>query len=62
VPWYGSNLRTRRGSPTASDDATATQARRHALALLLPGLLLAVVAIMMLEQSLRWAMTAVGWP
>ena len=57
--WYGSRLRTPRDSndaPGAGD--AARQASRRAVVFILPALLLSIVAIMMLEQSLRWAATA----
>ena len=57
--WYGSRLRTPRDSndaPGAGD--AARQASRRAVVFILPALLLSIVAVMMLEQSLRWAATA----
>jgi hypothetical protein len=58
--WYGSALRNKPAStePLAGD--AATQAHRRAVAFVLPGLLLAVVAFMMLEQSLRWMATSLA--
>ncbi len=57
--WYGSRLRTHRhsnGAPGAGD--AAALASRRAVVFILPALLLSVVAVMMIEQSLRWAATA----
>jgi hypothetical protein len=59
MTWYRAGLRTARGSRNAvADDDAAKQASRRAVIFILPGLLLAIVALMMLEQSLRWAATA----
>jgi hypothetical protein len=54
-----SSLRTsRRPNNAPVDDAVATAVRRRALAFILPALLLSIIAMMMLEQSVRWAATA----